>query len=177
MTKDLQEKAIDFKGQKYVLVKDRVNYFNEQYPTGSITTELLSDTDADRVVVKATVTPKAGEPQTFTGLSQALWGDGFVNKTSAIENCETSAVGRALAFMGIGVIDSIASIDEINKAQATTPTLRQDPELTEIKKQINAKLIEKGIEDYGEYFKEVAGTDKITNVAVAKVVLRKLNEG
>ncbi len=115
MTKDLIDKAIDFKGKKYVLVSDRVLYFNETYPDGSITTELVSKTEDDFVVMKATVKPN--EKQTFTAYSQASFDDtsSFVNKTSALENAETSAVGRALAFMGIGVIESIASIDEINK--------------------------------------------------------------
>lgn len=113
--KSLKEKAIKFKGKDYVLVADRIKYFNEIYPKGSITTELLSTPDADMVVVKATVIPQEG--QVFTGMSQAKYSDtqSFVNKTSALENAETSAVGRALAFMGIGVIDSIASVDEINK--------------------------------------------------------------
>ena len=119
MTKDLIEKAIDFKGKKYVLVADRVLYFNEIYPEGSITTELVSTPDADLVVIKATIKPN--EKQTFTGYSQATWGEGYINKTSALENAETSAVGRALAFMGIGVIESIASIDEINKTTTAAP--------------------------------------------------------
>lgn len=113
MTKDLKEKAIDFKGKAYVLVSDRVLYFNEQYPEGSITTELVSSPNDDLVIVKATVKPN--DKQTFTGYSQATWGEGYINKTSALENAETSAVGRALGFMGIGVIESIASADEINK--------------------------------------------------------------
>jgi len=113
MAKNLEEKAIDFKGKKYVLVADRVIYFNEQYPEGSITTELVSAPEADTVIIKAIVKPN--EKQTFTGYSQATWGEGYINKTSALENAETSAVGRALAFMGIGVIESIASIDEIKK--------------------------------------------------------------
>jgi len=115
MTKDLKEKAIDFKGKKYVLVSDRVLYFNETYPDGSITTELVSQPNSDLVIVKAIVKPN--EKQIFTAYSQASFDDksSFVNKTSALENAETSAVGRALAFMGIGVIESIASIDEIKK--------------------------------------------------------------
>jgi hypothetical protein len=70
------------------------------------------------VVMKATITPDVDNPtRIFTGFSQATWGDGYINKTAAMENCETSAVGRALGMMGIGVIDSIASADEYNKAQ------------------------------------------------------------
>ncbi|MCK9371012.1 hypothetical protein M0R04_13965 [Candidatus Dojkabacteria bacterium] len=115
MTKDLKEKAIDFKGKKYVLVSDRVIYFNDTYPEGSILTELVSKPEDDTVIVKATIKPDISNSRAFTGYSQATWGEGFVNTTSALENAETSAVGRALAFMGIGVIDGIASIDEIKK--------------------------------------------------------------
>ena len=130
MDKTLKDKAIDFKGKKYVLVADRVIYFNEQYPEGSITTELVSTPDAETVVMKAIVKPN--EKQTFTGYSQATWGEGYINKTSALENAETSAVGRALAFMGIGVIESIASIDEINKTTTTKQTRKQYEEQTKI---------------------------------------------
>lgn len=121
MSKDLKERAISIKGKDYVLVSDRVIYFNEQYPNGSITTELISEPNADRVIIKATVTPDCDKPdRKFSDYSQALWGDGFINKASAIENASTSATGRALSYMGIGVIDSIASVDEINKATSTT---------------------------------------------------------
>ena len=116
MTKQLTDKAIDIKGKKYVLVSDRVLYFNETYPNGSITTERFSEWELE--IVKATITPDCAKPERyFTGYSQAKWGDWFINKTSALENAETSAVGRALAMMWIGVIDSIASADEINKAE------------------------------------------------------------
>jgi len=124
MTKDLKEKAIQFKGKSYVLVSDRVKYFNDNY-CGSITTKLISKPDADMVVVKAFVNylDEKGLEHKFNGMSQAKWSDtqSFVNKTSALENAETSAVGRALAFMGIGVIDSIASVDEIKKTTYTSP--------------------------------------------------------
>ena len=111
-------KGINIKGNEYILVKDRVLYFNENYPNGKIETELLSEINSEMVVMKATITPDVDNPtRIFTGFSQATWGDGYINKTAAMENCETSAVGRALGMMGIGVIDSIASADEINKAQ------------------------------------------------------------
>lgn len=121
MDKSLIEKAIDFKGKKYVLVSDRVLYFNEKYPDGSITTEMINKPEDEMVIIKATIKPSEGQNRVFTGYSQATWGEGYINKTSALENAETSAVGRALAFMGIGVIESIASIDEINKTTVTKP--------------------------------------------------------
>ena len=121
----LKEKAIKIQGKDYVLVADRVKFFNEVYPMGSIQTTLISDNGSEEVIVKALVTPDVSIPnRVFTGYSQAVKGQGYINKTSALENCETSAVGRALAMMGIGVIESIASVDEINKAKTSKPFVK-----------------------------------------------------
>jgi hypothetical protein len=132
MTKDLKEKAIKIQGKSYVLVADRVIYFNENYKNGSIITEMISPVETNEVIVKATICPDLDKPnRVFTGYSQAVKGEGYINKTSALENCETSAVGRALAMLGIGVIESIASVDEINKAKtytAYTPKQKLTPE-------------------------------------------------
>lgn len=116
--RSLKAKATKIQNREYVLVKDRVIYFNDTYSNGRILTELLTAPDSDQVVIKATVTPDVAHPERhFTGYSQAVVGEGMVNKTAALENAETSAVGRALGMMGIGVIDSIASVDEMRKAQ------------------------------------------------------------
>jgi hypothetical protein len=118
MDKQLKEKAIDIKGKLYVQVSDRVVYFNDAYPNGCINTILVSDVESNRIIIKAMVIPDVKEmDRAFTGYAQEVIGDGFINKTSALENAETSAVGRALAMMGIGVLDSIASVDEITKAE------------------------------------------------------------
>lgn len=118
---ELKDKAIDIKGKKYVLVSDRVLYFNEHYPNWSIQT--TRESVGDMEIVKAFVVPDISAPtRMFTWYSQAKRWDWFINKTSALENAETSAVGRALAMMGIWVIDSIASVDEINKAENATKT-------------------------------------------------------
>jgi hypothetical protein len=119
--KSLKNKAIKIQGKSYVLVSDRVAYFNETYPNGMIRTLLVSN-EGGKVVMKAVVVPDmANSIRYFTGYSQADEKQGMVNKTAAIENCETSAVGRALAMMGIGVIDSIASVDELKKANVASP--------------------------------------------------------
>ena len=116
--KSLKEKAIDIKGKKYILVSDRVVFFNEEYKNGYITSKLITDPLCTTIIIQATVIPDCDKPSRFfTGYSQAIIGDGYINKTSALENAETSAVGRALAMLGIGVIESIASVDEINKAK------------------------------------------------------------
>lgn len=125
--KSLKEKAIQIQGKSYVLVADRIVFFNEQYPNGAIHTEYTEE--GDRVTFKATIYPDVeSEKRYFTGFSQAVWGVGMVNKTSALENAETSAVGRALAMMGIGVVENIASVDEINKAHQTEKIIDASPE-------------------------------------------------
>lgn len=132
--KQLVEKAIDIKGKKYVLVSDRVLYFNEHYPNGSIVTQRIMTDDPTLEVFKATVTPDCDHPERyFTAYSQAKRWDGFINKTSALENAETSSVWRCLARLGIGVIDSIASLDEITKAenQSKMATKKETKKITE----------------------------------------------
>jgi len=127
--KSLKSKAIKVQGGKqYVLVADRVIFFNETYPQGCIQTE-IAKWEGDMIVIKATAYPDGLGGRFFTGFAQEISGTGTVNKTSALENAETSAVGRCLAFMGIGVIDSIASVDEINKAKNRTPVQDDMPSL------------------------------------------------
>lgn len=132
--KQLVDKAIDIKGKKYVLVSDRVLYFNENYPNGSIVTQRIMTEEPWIEIFKATVTPDCSKPERyFTAYSQAKRWDWFINKTSALENAETSSVWRCLARLGIGVIDSIASLDEINKAENTAKAQakKEEKKLTE----------------------------------------------
>lgn len=105
-------KTMDIKGKKYTMVNQRVLGFWQLFPNGSIKTELLMD-DGTRCLFKATVSD--GEQVIATGHAFELK-EGMINKTSYIENCETSAVGRALAMLGIGSTDSIASAEEVRNA-------------------------------------------------------------
>lgn len=114
-------KTINIRGREYVQVVERIRYFNETHKQGMIETQLLSAPESKTVVIKATVWPEQKGGRYFTGHSQAVVGDGMVNKTAALENAETSAVGRALGMMGIGVVESIASADEMVKA--TSPRM------------------------------------------------------
>ena len=69
---ELRDKAIDIKGKAYVLVSDRIIYFNNTYPNGCIKTERISDLDME--IFKATVIPDMVNPERyFTGYSQAKW--------------------------------------------------------------------------------------------------------
>jgi len=162
--KQLKDKAIKFKGKDYVLVSDRVNYFNDTYPNGSIQTVLVSEPTSRLVIFKAIITPDVKENRIFTGYSQASFDDStsFVNKTSALENSETSAVGRALALMGIGVIDSIASMDEINKTTYTSPSpLKQSNTDEVVREPINPLTVKCGT--CNSVMVEMKGVSKTTN--------------
>ena len=115
-------KKINIKGNPYVMVKDRILHFNENYENGCIQTELIEMTD--RFIVKATIIPDVDKPERyFTGHAEEIVGSTMINKTSALENAETSAVGRALAFAGFSTDASIASADEVANAIVNQNTL------------------------------------------------------
>lgn len=116
MAKEQQLPTVSIQGKPYVEVEQRVKYFNETYPNGSIRTEIISH-DAGVIVMKTTVWPDIDKPEhKFTGHAAEKEGAGMVNKTSYVENCETSAVGRALGMMAIGLTKGIASADEVQNA-------------------------------------------------------------
>lgn len=104
------------KGKNYVMVKDRVAAFRSCCPNGTITTEIVH-TDGVTVTMKATVTDDDGKVLA-TAHAQERYNSTAINKTSALENCETSAVGRALGLIAIGIDDSFASANEVETAQA-----------------------------------------------------------
>lgn len=109
-----QLKTIDVKGKNYVQVNERVKAFRMICPNGCISSEIVSLEDGV-VTMKATVTDEDGKIL-GTGFAQEKETSSFINKTSFIENCETSAVGRALGFAGIGIDGSMASADEVANA-------------------------------------------------------------
>lgn len=102
------------KTTQYAMVTERIKGFRNICPDGSITTEIISLVDGV-VTMKATITDETGKV-IATGLAQEKETSSFINKTSFIENCETSAVGRALGFAGIGVDGSMASAEEVANA-------------------------------------------------------------
>ena len=115
-------KTISIKGKDYVPVVERIKEFHKLYKDGKITTEIISNSEKN-VVVKATVITDLTsggvlEGKVFTGHSQAEWGKGMMGDV-ALEIAETSAVGRALGFAGIGLLDGIASADEMRKVKKT----------------------------------------------------------
>ena len=106
-------KTINIKGKEYVPVVERVKEAHILDKDVSIITEVVEF--GDRVSVKATVTFKG---KTFTGHSQSEYGKGMMGGV-ALEVAETSAVGRALGFANIGLLDGIASADEMRKVKSS----------------------------------------------------------
>jgi hypothetical protein len=104
-------KSIDIKGKPYVMVNERIKFFRDNFDGYSLLTEIIDLTD-ERVVMKATILDQNNEPLA-TGHAYEDKDSTFINKTSYIENAETSAWGRALANFGIGIEESVASFDEV----------------------------------------------------------------
>lgn len=109
-------RATDIKGKDYAEVNQRVKAFRQVHPNGTITTEIVSLQDGV-VLMKATILDD-DQRLIATGLAYEKENSTFINKTSFIENCETSAVGRALGMCGFGIDVSIASKEEVENAQA-----------------------------------------------------------
>ena len=107
-------KATDIKGKGYIEVNQRIKAFRQVYPTGTISTEIVS-LENGVVLMKATVLDDTGKTLA-TGLAYEKESSSFINKTSFIENCETSAIGRALGFCGFGIDSSVASAEEVENA-------------------------------------------------------------
>lgn len=112
-------KRTNIKGKAYIDVAQRIQAFRKLYPHGAIITEKLSD-DGSRCDFIARIEVFDEQIQEWvilsTGHAFEFQSASNVNKTSYVENCETSAVGRALGFLGIGSTESLCSADEVQAA-------------------------------------------------------------
>lgn len=110
--------SIKIKGKEYVCVNERVKYFRENFKDWSLESEIIALDNAS-CVIKAIIKNEQGRVMA-TGFAQEDRDNklSLVNKTSFVENCETSAWGRALGNLGIGIDASIASAEEVVNAMA-----------------------------------------------------------
>lgn len=136
--------TIPVKGKDYVQVNERVKAFRSVCPGGVIETEMVYY-EGGRVMFKATV--KDQDDRTLaTGYAEEKEGSTMINKTSFIENCETSAVGRALGFAGIGIDGSMASAEEVATAIINQNALKNAEKL------INPAIVGKVKPQYPQEF-------------------------
>lgn len=107
-------RTTDIKGKEYAEVNQRIKAYRMVYPNGMIKTEIKILKDGV-CIFRAEVTNDNGD---VIGVGHAYEKENstFINKTSYIENCETSAVGRALGMAGFGIDTSVASAEEVQNA-------------------------------------------------------------
>ena len=111
------------KGKKYTQVVHRMEAFRKHFGFDyGVATEIVS-ADNVRVVMRAIITDLEGRV-IGTGFAEEIRGQGLVNKTSAVENAETSAIGRALASLGFSG-GEYASANEMDAVDRKTDTLNQ----------------------------------------------------
>lgn len=103
---------IDIKGKQYASVASRVEAFRMHFPTAGIETILIHD-DTQRVVIQAKISVE--NTMIATGYAEEFRGEGWINSTSALENAETSAIGRALSAFGLSGSE-YASSNEVTNA-------------------------------------------------------------
>lgn len=159
-------KKIEVKGKNYTCVAARISAFRELCPVGTISTEILSLADGV-VTMKTTITDENGKILA-TGMAQEKETSSYINKTSYIENCETSAVGRALGMLGIGSDEQMASAEEVanainnqNKQANNQSQQNQTPAKTKEEVEAEKARIQKEKEEAAKKELEAIDKDKI----------------
>lgn len=104
---------VNIRGKEYMTVALRVQNFREAHPDWSIVTQIVHR-DENEVVMVATILNDQGRILA-TGHAEEKRKASQINSTSALENCETSAIGRALAGAGFGGSE-FASANEVQNA-------------------------------------------------------------
>ena len=108
-------KTLPLGKKQYAEVAERIRAFRKLYPEGRIITA-LERYEGGEIIMRAHILTENGETLA-TGFAKEKEGSSTINRTSALENCETSAVGRALGFLGLPGGASIASFEEVSNAK------------------------------------------------------------
>ena len=154
--------TLNIKGNEYVPVNERLRGFWNLYPNGRILTTLVSNENGVCVMRAEVYINKEDTIPTTTGTAYEKESSSFINKTSYIENCETSCIGRALGILGIGIEKSIASAEEVENAIENQNLIEE----------VKAKALEKAISNKGisnERVNEVLmsfGYERISDIIV-----------
>ena len=158
---------VNIHGKDYLTVAERIDMFRKDHPDYGVHTDLISN--ADLVVVKATITNENGR-EIGSGYAEEVRGSTNINKTSAVENCETSAIGRALASCGYGG-EQYASANEVSDAitqQSVQEALQRHIALGKALQEnfesiaaIKMAIAENRLESAVEAFAEIPEEDKV----------------
>lgn len=143
-------KTVNIKGKEYVQVHERVRAFREVFPKYRLISEIISvgeDGNGGGIVtMKASVLDENGNVLA-TGHAQEKEASSNVNRTSYIENCETSAFGRALGNLGIGIDTSFATADEVESAIEQQEEIKREEKERREADAARADEINKGFSD------------------------------
>jgi len=155
-------KTTNIRGKQYVEVNERIKFFRqeEQYKGWSISTSVVQMNN-DEVVMCTSILDTNGNV-IATGHAHEVKGSSTINKTSHIENCETPAVGRALAMLGIGIDTSIASANEVETAIANQESDEQQVVTTPVPPVEN--IMDKAV----EYLKSAKDKKRAYNATIKK---------
>ena len=164
---------VNIQGKQYMTVAGRICEFwdlvKEQGVMGSISTEVAYEgkeirAKATAVLGKIDVTGvNHGYGRMAVGHASEVIGDSFINKDSALENCETSAIGRCLGNLGLGLISSggVASADEVKHAISKQQTRTSSPQ--------NTVILDLATPDQVGQIKQMVGEFSLTSVQKAGI--------
>lgn len=160
----------------YVQVNERIDKFYEKYPEGSIQTEIIMNENG-MVIFKAYAYRNQEDTRPATGHAMEKEGSTYINKTSHIENCETSAVGRALAMLGFEIKKSVASREEVENAKLQQEMMKPIDKATAIALVNTLKAEGYSDEDIGKSLSKykVKKAEELTEAQYAEILL-KLNK-
>jgi hypothetical protein len=134
--------------EDYVPVAERLEKFYEKYSEGRVITTIVEhDREAGFILMRAEVYRNADDAQpAATGHAFEVRSEGYVQKTSYVEVCETSSVGRALALLGFEVKRGIASREEVEKplrmAAGRSPQAATEPSPEEHAARLDAEILQ-----------------------------------
>jgi hypothetical protein len=154
-------RTTNIKGKEYAEVNQRIKAFRMVYPMGTIKTEMIQNENGV-CIFRATILDN--EKLLATGTAYEKENSTFINKTSYIENCETSAIGRALGIAGFGIDTSVASAEEVQNAIANQETNKKEQEeILKLMNRMNELVLETrtDYEDITNHY-EVESTSEMT---------------
>ena len=136
----------------YEPVDARIDAFWAKYPNGRMATDIHEKTDTT-IVIKASIYKDANDAHPLaTGFAEEVKGSSPVNRVSWVENCETSAIGRALANANFAAKGKRPSREEMEKVERYSHTDHAQPTITDEQVNLAKEALEQipGIETMDE---------------------------
>lgn len=159
----------------YVEVNKRIELFWQKYPNGRIETDIKSWVDGVIVMIARVWKDTTDHNASATGHAYEVQGSTYINKTSALENCETSAVGRALAILGFEIKKSIASKEEVENAIAQQEQIKQETSKPDPALKAKYNILNGSPDGFAEFMQKMQGKG-YTNQAINEYMTKKIAE-